>query len=214
MSRAENKQGGEIDRALLKSSQILTRTFTRGQAHEHNQDMDLLVNPSKSDMNKVKEHAHEHSEEKPQNLSNATPYLLLIALCLDGFFEGIALGLQTSWNNVLFVAGAIMINKISVALSLGLSFQKSQTDIQTYIRFILLFSMFSPFGIVLGYFSVSNELAKAVLLSFASGTFIYVSCSVNIVEEFALTRYKYSKYLFFLLGGLATAGIAIIGVNN
>jgi zinc transporter ZupT len=213
MSQAGNNQPGEIDRALLKSSQILTRTFHKG--NEHNPDMDLLVNPSKSDMNKMRaSHTHDDTQVDNKKLSNATPYLLLVALCLDGFFEGIALGLQNTWNNVLFVACAIIVNKISVALSLGLSFKKSETDIQTFIRFILLFSMFCPFGIVLGYFSITNELAKGVLLSFASGTFIYVSCSVNIVEEFALTRYKYSKYIFFLLGGLATAGISILGVDN
>lgn len=210
MSQVGN-QPGEMDRALLKSSQILTRTFNRG---EHNPDMDLLVNPSKSDANNIGSHNHDSNHEKPSQISNATPYLLLVAICLDGFFEGIALGVQNTWNNVLFVTASIIINKISVGLSLGLSFRKSQTDIKTFIRFILLFSMFCPFGVVLGYFSTSDELAKGILLSFSSGTFIYVSCSVNIVEEFALTRYKYSKYLFFLLGGLATAGISILGLDN
>ena len=210
MSQAGN-QPAEIDRALLKSSQILTRTFHR---NEHNPDLDLLVNPSKSDVNPRHSPSHDVSEEKPKKMSNTTPYLLLVALCLDGFFEGIALGIQNTWNNVLFVTASILINKISVGLSLGLSFRKSETDTKTFIRLILLFSLFCPFGVVLGYFSVSHDLAKAVLLSFSSGTFIYVSCSVNIVEEFALTRYKYSKYLFFLLGGLATAGISILGLDN
>jgi zinc transporter ZupT len=212
-SIAENKPIQPMDRSLMRSSQILTRTFTR--PNEHNPDMDLLVNPIKSDIvQQPHEHVHHHEEleEKlidTKLISNATPYLLLAALCLDGFFEGIALGIQSSWQNVLFVAGAIVINKIAVGFSLGISFKKSNTDIQTFIRFILLFSLFTPFGIVVGYFSFSNLLLKGILLAFSAGTFVYVSCSVVIVEEFAITRYRYSKYLCFLLGGLATVGISI-----
>ncbi len=212
-SIAENKPVQQMDRALVRSSQILTRTFTR--ANEHNPDMDLLVNPIKSD---IVQHTHEQFHNNQENeakiidtklISNATPYLLLAALCLDGFFEGIALGIQSSWQNVLFVAGAIVINKIAVGFSLGISFKKSNTDIQTFIRFILLFSLFTPFGIVVGYFTHTNLLIKGILLSFSAGTFVYVSCSVVIVEEFAITRYRYSKYFCFLLGGLATVGISL-----
>ncbi len=222
ISRAENKQG-EMDRSLFRSSQILTRTFTK--PYERNPDLDLLVNPIISHeyiKNNLKsDHSHDHSDEhiedknidtnnEVKTLSSATPYLLLAALCLDGFFEGIALGIQSNWFNVLFVAIAIVINKISVAFSLGISFKKSNTDIKTFIRFILLFSLFCPFGIVLGYFTVSNILLKGILLAFASGTFIYVSCSVVIVEEFAITKHRFSKYFCFLIGGLATAGISLL----
>ena len=214
MSRAENKPAQPMDRTLMRASQILTKTFTK--PHEYNPDLDLLVNPVKSDYNKIAQpesksisHEHDHLEE-PTKMSKVFPYLLLAALCLDGFFEGIALGVQSSWNNVLFVAGAIIIYKISVAFSLGISIRKSQTDMQTFIRFVILFSLFCPFGIVVGYFSVDNLLLKGIFLAVSSGTFIYVSTSVVIVEEFAITRHRFSKYFFYLLGGIATAAIAIV----
>jgi hypothetical protein len=38
----------KLDRSLLKSSQILTRTFNYGK--EYNPDLDLLVNPEQSDL--------------------------------------------------------------------------------------------------------------------------------------------------------------------
>jgi len=216
MSKAENAPYADMDKALLRSSQILTSPFSK-----RNNDLDLFVNPVKTDLPKKetknkKEPSHEDHkhEDKNKKLSNVTPYLLLFALCLDGFFEGIALGLQKRWDNVLFVAFAIIINKIAVSFSLGVSFKKSNTEIQTFIRFILLFSIFCPFGIVVGYFTISYELTKGILLAFSSGTFIYISCSVNIVEEFAITNYRYTKYIFFLLGGLLTAGIALLELVN
>lgn len=220
---AQNQIPQRVDRALTRASQILTRTFHKHH-QEINTDLDLLVNPKKVDIDqtqpKRKEetqahgHAHNHDHDKitgNNKLSNATPYILLIALCLDGFFEGLAIGAQSSWQNVFFVGISVVINKLAVAFGLGISFKKAETEIKTFIRLILLFSLFCPFGIVLGYLLSSNLLANSIFLSFSAGTFIYVSASVVIVEEFTLTKRRYTKFLCYLIGGLATAGIAIAG---
>ena len=204
-----------LNRSLMRSSQILERTFHGGKI---NPDMDLLVNPLNSDLIKKKEkvvniiHQHSHAIEidKTKKLSSVTPYLLIVALCLDGLFEGIAIGVQTTWKTVSFVAFAVFLNKLSVAFGLGISLKKSKTEIRTFIRFIILFSLFCPFGIVIGYFFGETLFMKGMFLAISAGTFIYVSCSVVIVEEFALTKYRYSKYSFFFLGGLLASGIAVI----
>lgn len=206
-----------LDHSLLRSSQILKRTFHRGK---HNSDMDLLVNPQNSDMNKKKEivfkpsvnhdHSVDQTKEGAKKMSNITPYLLMVALCLDGLFEGIAIGVQNTWKTVSFVAFAVILNKLSVAFGLGISLKKSQTEIRTFIRFIILFSMFCPFGIVLGYFFGETVFMKGLFLAISAGTFIYISCSVVIVEEFAITRHRYSKYSVFFLGGLLASGISIV----
>ncbi len=186
-----------------------------------NPDLDLLVNPQNSDMiyqknkNDHFEYNHSHSHEQTKGIankmSNVTPYLLLVALCLDGLFEGIAIGVQQTWKNVIFVALAVVLNKLSVAFGLGISLKKADTEIKTFIRFIILFSMFCPFGIVLGYFLGKSLFMKGLFLAISAGTFTYVSCSVVIVEEFAITRYRYSKYTVFFLGGLLASGIAVVG---
>lgn len=59
-----------------------------------------------------------------------------------------------------------------------------------------------------------NDLVKAAFLSLASGSFIYVSCSVIVIEEFTLTKYKYTKFLLFLVGGIATASLIVITDNK
>jgi zinc transporter ZupT len=207
-----------IDRSLMESSQILTKTFNRGRTDP---DMDLLVNPQNSDLlmnkdkshNKPFKHSHslENSKENAKKLSNITPYLLLIALCLDGLFEGIAIGVQGTWKSVSFVAFAVILNKLSVAFGLGISLKKAHTEIKTFIRFIILFSMFCPFGIVLGYLLGEAIFMKGMFLAISAGTFTYVSCSVVIVEEFAITRHRFSKYSLFFLGGLLAAGISVVG---
>lgn len=224
---AKNQLPQKVDRNLARASQILTKTFTKHH-QEINSDLDLLVNPKKVDLPREREerkeeethdhhgHDHDHNEAdtKPQKLSNATPYLLLIALCLDGFFEGLAIGVQSTWINVAFVAGAVLINKLAVGLGLGIQFKKAETEIQTFIRFILLFSLFCPFGIILGYNFATNMLVKAISLSFAAGTFIYVSASVCIVEEFTITKHRYPKYFCYILGGILCGALKVMTAEN
>lgn len=182
--------------------------------------MDLLVNPHNSDLTYNKKdravsqrnkhiHTNDNYRDGTKKISSVTPYLLIVALCLDGLFEGIAIGVQTTWKSVSFVAFAVILNKLSVAFGLGISLKKSETEIRTFIRFIILFSMFCPFGIVIGYFFGEALFMKGMFLAFSAGTFTYVSCSVIIVEEFALTRHRYSKYSLFFLGGLLAAGISV-----
>lgn len=59
-----------------------------------------------------------------------------------------------------------------------------------------------------------NPLIKAAFLALASGSFIYVSSSVIIIEEFTVTKYKYTKFLLFLLGGIGTALVIYFTDNN
>ncbi len=76
---------------------------------------------------------------------------------------------------------------------------------------IILFAVFTPFGIGLGLIlSGSSKLVEGIILAISTGTFIYVAASEVIVEEFALTKYKYSKFLLYLVGGIFVGGLAII----
>ena len=77
-----------------------------------------------------------------------------------------------------------------------------------------MFSLFSPVGILLGFFISSNRLVESIFLAISTGTFIYVACSEVIVEEFALTKYKWMKFLFFILGGIFISVLSIIDAVN
>jgi len=201
-----------VDKALLKASHILTNK--RYDADEMNS---LLVNPQKVDISADKDKVMKESHSQIQGgeefipKSNITPYLLLVALSFHGLFEGIALGLQKGNQETLFLFIAIISHKWAEAFTLGISFSKAQTEKVTFVRLILLFSFFTPIGIVIGIFlTSSNKLVEAIFLALSTGTFLYVSASEVIVEEFAVTKYKYSKFLMYLLGGVLIAGLAVI----
>jgi len=164
----------------------------------------------------VNDHAHANVKV-PENIedfkpkSNLTPYILLIALSFHGFFEGMALGLQSGVLDTSFLFFAILSHKWAEAFTLGLSFYKSGTNKSTFIRMIILFSCFTPVGILLGIvLSGDSFIIQGVFLALSTGTFIYVACSEVIVEEFAITRYKHSKFFAYMVGGIFIAGLAVI----
>jgi len=209
------KSGGSMvnpDKALLKASHILSKKY---EVDEMNS---LLVNPQKTDIAEKEKTGKESHESHVQGAgeefvpkSNITPYLLLVALSFHGLFEGIALGLQKGNKETLFLFIAIISHKWAEAFTLGISFSKAQTDKVTFVRLILLFSFFTPIGIIIGMFlASSNELVEAIFLALSTGTFLYVSASEVIVEEFAVTKYKYQKFIMYLLGGILIAGLAVI----
>lgn len=68
---------------------------------------------------------------------------------------------------------------------------------------ILLFSIFTPVGILLGMLILeSSPIITGIFLAISSGTFLYISASEVIVEEFAITKYSYEKFIIFISGGL------------
>ena len=88
---------------------------------------------------------------------------------------------------------------------------------------ILIFSVISPIGLGIGWaLSSTSNLVDAIFNSISAGflirvlfninlgTFLYISLSEIIVEEFSISRDKWMKLLFYLLGILLLVGVWFI----
>lgn len=116
------------DRTLQRASVILTKTFHKSFHNELNDDLNFLVNPKnivnvndKSADNKkslIEDLKPSGNKEEFKPKSNLTPFLLLIALSLHGFFEGVALGIQKDSQDVMFLAIAILSHKWAESFTL------------------------------------------------------------------------------------------------
>jgi len=130
-SLIDPQKAPKTDRILQRASVILTKTFHKSFHNELNEDLNFLVNPKnivnlnekslgdgkKSFLeNNVMRLSEKHEVFKPK--SNLTPFLLLIALSLHGFFEGVALGIQKDSQDVLFLAIAILSHKWAESFTL------------------------------------------------------------------------------------------------
>jgi zinc transporter ZupT len=201
------------DPALVRASMILNRNFSKS----FHDDLNLMVNPKNVNIgdNHDKEHQHDHDHKQETfKVDNAasliTPLLLLTALSLHGFFEGMAMGFQGSLKDTLFLGGAIIAHKWAEAFTLGISFTKAGTDKKTFLILIIIFSMFTPLGILLGLILPASAMIEGIVLGLSTGTFIYVAASEVIVEEFAVTKYKFQKFIWFMIGGIFVGFLAML----
>jgi len=65
----------------------------------------------------------------------------------------------------------------------------------------LIFAAATPLGTVIGILlSGMSEIVNVIFMSIAGGSFIYVSCSELIVEEFSLPGNRWFKLIAFILG--------------
>ena len=58
--------------------------------------------------------------------------------------------------------------------------------------------------------NLGSEILEGIVLAMSCGTFIYVAASEVIVEEFAVTKYKFQKFFAYLLGGVLVAGLSLV----
>jgi len=83
------------------------------------------------------------------------------------------------------LAAGILIHKCAAVISLGGAFARTGYTTGEIFLFLGVFSLTAPSGIILGMLvSDSNKLIDVIFLSISGGTFIYVSCSEIIVNEF------------------------------
>jgi zinc transporter 1/2/3 len=115
------------------------------------------------------------------------------------------LGVLNHSDEVVMLFIAIIAHKWAESFALGISFYKAKIDAKIFIKMLTLFTFFTPVGILIGmYFSKSGFLIEGIMLSISSGTFVYVSTSEVIVEEFSSKGSKHLKYFIYLLGGFLT----------
>jgi zinc transporter 1/2/3 len=94
-----------------------------------------------------------------------------------------------------------MLHKWAAALTLGINFAREDIPYKQSALLITIFSLITPVGIVFGCTLAGlSAVIRSVFMSISAGTFIYIAGTEIIVEEFSLTRFRWRKYLAFLIG--------------
>jgi solute carrier family 39 (zinc transporter), member 1/2/3 len=142
------------------------------------------------------------NKEKEHCCSNTTPFVIMIALSVHSFFEGLALGLCTTFANTMGIFIAILVHKGVAGMSLGISLMKTFPDNGRMIKsLVFCFAVSSPVGIFIGMLIASaSDLVQVIFTSLAAGTFVYIGCSEVIVNEFSRPEYRVLKLFMYLLG--------------
>jgi zinc transporter 1/2/3 len=161
---------------------------------------------------------HAHSGEplsgpEIERLASARyPYVLLFTLSVHSVLAGLALGVQDSLSGAFFIFVAIIAHKSTAAFSLGISLARSRVPLHRSRRHVLVFSLTTPIGIVLGaaashlFRSAVGAYFDATFLALAAGTFLYIAAVDIIQDEFLRAGGRLAKWLW------AAAAVALMAL--
>eukprot|EP01132_Coremiostelium_polycephalum_P006810 gene6810-8449_t len=158
-----------------------------------------------------KHHHADHDGHEHHNhlITGPTPVLLIIILSIHSVISGFSLGLENEESLLYPLFIGIISHKWLEAISLGISLMKAKKSFKESIKYIASYSLTEPIGMIIGglvsyFLASSNTLATAFVISFSSGTFIYIGVMDILVPEFSEKREsrksKILKFIFFLVG--------------
>jgi len=159
-------------------------------------------------------HSHNHHQSQEAELSRgikkeseidtrSNMYMLAILLSVHSLIEGIALGVEDTYEDTRSILIAITGHKIFDAFALGISLVKGNIQSSQLVKLVALFSLTTPIGIVMGITFLPNpsqSLLAEVVKGISSGTFIYIALVEVILEEFENPKDRYVKFLLLLVG--------------
>jgi len=144
------------------------------------------------------------SEGNSNDSHGSNMYVLGLLLSVHSLIEGIALGVEDTLGDTTNILIAISGHKIFDAFAFGISLVKNNTPTDKIIKYVLVFALTTPLGILMGFTFLPNpgqsylaEVVKAI----SSGTFIYIALVEVILEEFEHPKDKFPK-LFLLITGV------------
>jgi zinc transporter ZupT len=126
-------------------------------------------------------HFQESEEQAQGQNSPVIPIIMTLMIAIPSFFLGAAFGVSGSGIAAIMVFVAIMLHKGSAGFALALKMAKSTLSRPKTFLLFGLFAATTPIGIFVGedvHQLLSGHLmtiVKAVILSMAAGTFLYMS---------------------------------------
>lgn len=165
-------------------------------------------------------HTHEVSfHQDPSSHSILRSLLLVFALSLHSVFEGLAIGLQSSIENVIRIFLAVLIHKSIIAFTLGLNLSHSKLERYSAIKGIVFFAFTSPVGILIGIVVVdfvtglAMMVTSGILQGLATGTFLYVTFFEVLPHELNSNEDRMIK-MGSLIAGFSIVSILILFFPN
>lgn len=168
---------------------------------------------------------NEQAYSDPSSHSIVRSLVLVIALSLHSLFEGLAIGLQPTFDDTMQLFLALALHKCILAFSLGLNMVQSRLSTRAVVISSVTFSLASPVGSAVGIAIVdewsSGTAARATvgaLQGLACGSFIYIIFFEILPHEFMTKQvrtypHRMLKILFLIIGFSVIVGVLFLDPN-
>ena len=193
--------------------QNVPMVILRGQ----NLDCKPPIRPADSleDQNTSMQHCHSRHIETLATKPHLLRFMLLyLSVSIHSVFEGMALGLQADRMRIFHLFFAIIFHEALVGLSVGITMARQQFTLMRSVKYVLLFSLSVPVGILIGLVvqqtpGTGGAIASAILQSLATGIFIHVTFLELVPSEFHNQKDRLAKVAFHFLGFLSLAVVTV-----
>ncbi|KAK3096798.1 hypothetical protein FSP39_003409 [Pinctada imbricata] len=149
-------------------------------------------------------------------VSRLRTIILVLALSLHMIFEGLAVGLQETNQEVWKLVGILTLHKCIVAFSTGLQLEETLHSFKKVLLLIIGFSFVAPLGVGIGFLVTeyggegqAQGISSGVLQSMATGTFFYITFFEILQKELA-NSYNLLKVLFTVVGFTVVIGLQFL----
>ena len=157
-------------------------------------------------------HGHSHLSHLAGEEFGLRCLLLLGALSLHSFFEGLAVGLQEEVTKLVNLFLGVAVHECLVAFAIGINLAQQKLKLSTMIKLCLFFSATIPIGMALGLLigtahdSLAGQISSVIIQGIAAGTFYHVIFLELLPGEINTPGDGLWKVLFFFMGfGVITA---------
>ncbi|MFC4269390.1 ZIP family metal transporter [Polaribacter marinivivus] len=133
-------------------------------------------------------HIHIHTDGKK------FPLLLFVSLCIHAFSEG--LPIHSADQNLLW---AILVHKIPIAIVLTSFLLQAKYSKKIIVSFLLLFSLMSPLGVLLGEKVIFFSNYKTEITALIIGVFLHIS-TIILFESTENHKFNLKKFAAIVLG--------------
>eukprot|EP00531_Pseudo-nitzschia_arenysensis_P015856 CAMPEP_0116137854 /NCGR_PEP_ID=MMETSP0329-20121206/12463_1 /TAXON_ID=697910 /ORGANISM="Pseudo-nitzschia arenysensis, Strain B593" /LENGTH=371 /DNA_ID=CAMNT_0003632783 /DNA_START=35 /DNA_END=1150 /DNA_ORIENTATION=+ len=207
--RRRKRSGSDLSWASQLSCTI-EHESARGGTHRH-------------DLEHVAEHIHG---------SLLASVILLLALSIHSIFDGLAIGISSNAKELISTTAAVLAHKGFAGYALGSSMVASEMHERDFFALILVFSVCTPVGIILGtIFSRLGDsddpdgwkiVGTGLINAVVAGTFLYIAIVEIGLKEILVHRdskllghkldtqhMQWSKLAAFIIGYLAMSSLAV-----
>lgn len=146
--------------------------------------VDLMAHAS------VESHSHLPDSHLDDDVHALRSLVFLLALSTHTIFEGLALGLESSAQQVLTLLIAVLIHKAIISFTVGIRFAETMNSTRRTVIALLVLSIMAPVGVAIGTLvteigqqSMATDVASAVLQGLATGTFLYVTFFEVLLDQ-------------------------------
>lgn len=157
------------------------------------------------------EHGHRHAHAENEK---ASPFLLLIGLCIHSFLEGmpIVAGFDTKLQHTLVIG--IVVHNIPISLTLMSLFLHYGCSRSRAVVYLFIFALMTPLGSVVSNLldaslAVSLDTYFNYILAVVVGIFLHVSTSI-LFETEENHRYNLQKFITVIFGLGVAFGISLL----